>query len=84
MVHGRVQGVGFRIFVEREARALGLTGWVRNREDGQSVEVLAEGDQDSLRRFEARLREGPAFALVSGVDASWSEESENPEAFSIR
>jgi len=62
-VEGRVQMVGFRAFVRRHARDLGLTGWVRNEPDG-SVAVEAAGDAESMRRFEESLRQGPHAARV--------------------
>jgi acylphosphatase len=65
-VTGRVQGVGYRYFAETAARAEGLSGWVQNQPDG-SVEVVAEGDRESVDRFEAKLRRGPAGARVDGV-----------------
>lgn len=68
IVRGRVQGVGFRWFVEREARGLGLYGWVRNCPDG-SVEVVAEGPADLLDRLAVALAIGPAGADVTGVEA---------------
>jgi acylphosphatase len=68
-VRGRVQGVGFRWFVEREAHMLGIAGWVRNNHDG-SVEVLAQGTRDQLSGLHSRLREGPRAARVDAVDAS--------------
>jgi acylphosphatase len=67
LVRGRVQGVGYRYFVQREADALGATGFVRNLPDG-SVEVVAEGSDGVLAQLEARLREGPSFARVSDVE----------------
>ncbi len=67
LVRGRVQGVGFRWFVEREARTLGINGWVRNNADG-SVEVLAMGTRDQLIAFRARLYAGPRAARVDAVD----------------
>ncbi len=67
IVRGRVQGVGFRWFVEREAHILGLTGWVRNNADG-SVEVLAQGTHDQLWGLHSRLREGPRAARVDAVE----------------
>lgn len=67
MVRGRVQGVGYRYFVLREANVLGVTGFARNLPDG-SVEVVAEGADPALARLEERLREGPAFAHVQDVD----------------
>jgi membrane protein YqaA with SNARE-associated domain/acylphosphatase len=63
---GRVQGVGFRAFIRREAQGLGLAGWTRNAPDG-SVEVEAAGDPDSLASFEERLRQGPPGARVDRV-----------------
>jgi acylphosphatase len=66
-VNGRVQGVGYRYFVWREAEMLGITGFARNLPDGR-VEVVAEGAEEALKRFEERLREGPAFATVRGVE----------------
>ena len=59
LVRGRVQGVGFRWFVEREAHILGIAGWVRNNADG-SVEVLAMGSRDQLHRAEIASARRPA------------------------
>jgi acylphosphatase len=67
VVTGRVQGVGFRWYVEREARVLGLSGWVRNRQDG-SVEVLAAGTNDQLNNLYDKLKQGPRAARVDDVD----------------
>ena len=69
VVRGRVQGVGFRWFVEREAHILGIAGWVRNNHDG-SVEVLAQGTRDQLLGLHSRLREGPRAARVDAVEVS--------------
>lgn len=66
-VEGRVQGVGYRYFVQREADALSVTGFVRNMPDG-SVEVVAEGAESALATLETRLREGPSFARVASVE----------------
>ncbi|HYB54116.1 MAG TPA: acylphosphatase [Thermoanaerobaculia bacterium] len=65
-VAGRVQGVGFRFFAERTARELGVTGWVRNLPDGK-VESIAEGEEDLVTRYLARLREGPRMSRVTEV-----------------
>jgi acylphosphatase len=65
-VTGRVQGVGFRYFVQRAATELGVTGSVRNRADG-SVEVHAEAEAETLDRLAQRLRQGPALARVDHV-----------------
>jgi acylphosphatase len=69
LVRGRVQGVGFRWFVEREAHILGIAGWVRNNADS-SVEVLAMGTRDQLAGLRSRLREGPRAARVDDVEES--------------
>lgn len=66
-VKGRVQGVGFRFFVEREAAKLGLDGYVRNVDDGR-VEVFAQGSDAELSRLRHVLREGPRFAYVIAVE----------------
>jgi acylphosphatase len=80
---GRVQGVGFRFFAESAARHEGLTGWVRNRPDG-SVEVFAEGDQESVLRFEGKLRRGPPGAQLDRVDVHDEPPSGRAGEFTIR
>jgi acylphosphatase len=67
VVRGRVQGVGFRWFVEREAKTLGISGWVRNNSDG-SVQVLATGTRDQLFGLRSRLQQGPRSARVDDVE----------------
>ena len=67
VVSGRVQGVGYRYFVLRQADALGVSGFARNLADG-AVEIVAEAQAAVLADFEARLREGPAFAEVTSVE----------------
>jgi acylphosphatase len=69
-VRGSVQGVGFRYFVLREARNLGLDGWVANEADG-SVHVVADGPRDVLEALLARLEEGPPAGLVERVTTNW-------------
>ncbi len=71
VVHGRVQGVGFRHYTVVKATELGLTGWVRNLSDG-TVETLAESDKETLDRFLAWLHTGPSAAHVTQVEAHWS------------
>ena len=82
IVHGRVQGVGFRWFVEREAHILGIAGWVRNNPDG-SVEVLAMGSRDQLSGLRSRLREGPRAARVDDVEELEAELISGLTAFRI-
>ena len=66
-VHGRVQGVGFRWYVQRRAERLGLTGWVANESSGQ-LRVVAEGPADVLAELLDDLRSGPPGAIVDRVD----------------
>jgi acylphosphatase len=73
-IRGRVQGVGFRNWVDRSARRLGLTGWVRNRRDG-SVEALLAGRPEAVDDMVGRCRFGPRSAAVSGVETSPGEGS---------
>lgn len=73
LVGGRVQGVGFRYFVVREASALGVAGWVRNLVDGH-VEVVAAGDEGLLDVLEGRLWEGPPYSRVTSVATAAAEE----------
>jgi len=75
VVRGRVQGVGFRWFAQREATLLGLTGWVANEPDG-SVRSVATGPRARLEVFVERLREGPPSGRVDGIDADWRPASE--------
>lgn len=70
IIEGRVQGVGFRYFVEEQAASLGLTGWVRNRWDG-SVETVAESDRQKLEAFLIALRRGPRASSVTNVSLQW-------------
>ena len=69
VISGRVQGVGYRFFVERWAGQLGICGYAKNSWDG-TVEVYAIGDVASLEQLRLRLAEGPGAARVSGVSES--------------
>jgi acylphosphatase len=69
-VRGRVQGVYFRASTQREAKRLGLTGWVKNRPDG-SVEICAEGEEEGLKELIAWAQKGPTSARVERVDVRW-------------
>jgi acylphosphatase len=66
LIQGRVQGVGFRWFVHREASELGLRGWVRNTESGE-VEVVAAGSPESLEELRSSLQKGPRGSRVDRV-----------------
>ena len=82
VIRGRVQGVGFRWFAQREARRLEVSGFVRNRADG-AVEVEAEGDRASLESLVQALRHGPRAARVTDVDVRWSEGIARHRGFEI-
>ncbi len=82
-VYGRVQGVNFRYYTQREANALGLTGWVANRFDG-SVEVVAEGDKTALQRFLGFLHRGPTSARVDRVESEWGKAAGEFHRFRVR
>jgi acylphosphatase len=85
LVQGRVQGVGFRWFVHREASELALRGWVRNTEDGD-VEVVAAGAEGDLAELRLSLRQGPRGSRVDRILEHHLEESEagGLEAFRIQ
>lgn len=82
IVRGRVQGVGFRWFVEREAHILGIVGWVRNNADS-SVEILALGTRDQLAGLRSRLRAGPRASRVDEVEESEAQPISNLSTFRI-
>jgi acylphosphatase len=83
VVHGDVQGVGFRYFVQRRAQETGLAGWVRNLPDG-SVEIQAEGERAALERFLEQVSRGPGLAAVERVDAEWDGGGGRLRGFTIR
>jgi len=72
IISGDVHGVGFRLFIKRQAENLGVTGWVRNRRDG-AVEAVAEGDTQTLETLIKLCRQGPEVAGVEDVQDEWSE-----------
>jgi acylphosphatase len=82
-VTGRVQGVGFRWFVVREATQLGLEGWVANTPNG-AVRCVAEGPEDRLAALLERLREGPPAAIVDNVSEAFMPATGTLGAFSVR
>jgi acylphosphatase len=83
LISGRVQGVGFRYFLEARASAEAVHGWVRNLADGR-VEALLEGEQASVDRVEAALWRGPSGAVVEDVACEATLPSGRPTGFSIR
>ena len=84
VVHGAVQGVGFRFFVKRQADRLGVAGWTRNVRDG-SVEVVGEGPDDALQVLREALQKGPVAAQVVRVDQyDAPPDVRIPEEFEVR
>ena len=81
-VSGLVQGVGFRSFIQRTALDLGLSGWVRNREDGK-VEAVLEGSADAIARAVDACKQGPARSTVGKVEFS-GEPAEGLSGFSVK
>lgn len=82
-IFGKVQGVAFRAYTMREARSLGLYGWVRNRTDG-SVEVLAEGEKGPLDGLKSFCVHGPPTAAVDKIEDEWLEYLGDLGPFAIR
>jgi acylphosphatase len=80
-ISGQVQGVGFRMYVTRKARELGLTGWVRNRQDG-SVEAEIQGAPAAVDAMVAAARRGPAGSVVTGVQVT--DGNEQYQGFEVR
>lgn len=71
-VSGFVQGIGFRFSLTRQARKLGVSGWVRNLPDGR-VEAIFEGEKDKVEQILAFTKRGPIFAKVEGLQVEWLE-----------
>jgi acylphosphatase len=83
VVSGRVQGVGFRYFVQAAAARENVTGWVRNTPDGR-VEAVAEAAPDAMERFERSVRVGPGGARVAHVEVEAIEPTGAEHGFVIR
>jgi acylphosphatase len=82
VIRGRVQGVYYRASAVREAKRLGLTGWVKNRPDG-AVEVVAEGEEDQVKDFLAWAQHGPSTARVDKIDTRWRSYTGEFASFTI-
>ncbi len=83
VVHGQVQGVGFRYFAKTRADNLGLNGWVCNLGDG-TVEIMAVGNPSDLERFLQEVNRGPLGSWVEKVDFQWIEEPSSYTGFNIK
>ena len=81
-IFGRVQGVYFRKSTQEQARERNITGWVRNRKDG-TVEVLAQGTEDSLLSLLQWCEKGPRLAKVQRIDIDWITTGEKHSSFEI-
>ncbi len=82
IVHGRVQGVGFRAYTEYQAIEKGLRGWVRNQEDG-TVEIEAEGPKPVLDEFLNILHDGPRMAHVTKILVDWKDANRQSKRFTV-
>jgi acylphosphatase len=82
VVHGRVQGVGFRYSASREARSLNLKGWVENQADG-TVRAVIQGNQEACYRFIRWCRKGPGYSRVEKLDIK-EMAAESLKSFSVR
>ena len=82
-VYGRVQGVNFRYYTQKEAQRLQLTGWVANQRNG-TVKVVAEGPEDTLKAFIEFLHKGSPAARVERVELSWLPATGEFNRFKVR
>lgn len=82
-LEGRVQGVGFRAYTRRQARDLGVHGWVKNLPDGR-VEIQAVADAETLEEFASRIRRGPPVGRVRSVDRNELSDPPDFNDFEVR
>lgn len=82
-IEGRVQGVFYRASTREEANLRGLKGWVRNCRDGR-VEAVFEGEKDKVEEFIEWCKKGPPGAMVTNVDVSWEQSTNEFDSFSIK
>jgi acylphosphatase len=82
IIHGFVQGVGFRQFVKSTARKIGLTGWVKNTSDGR-VEILVQGPKEGIEDLVVACKKGPFLSEVKSVQIEWEKETEKFKSFEI-
>lgn len=82
IISGRVQGVGFRWWVQKQAQNLKLSGWIKNLDDGR-VELVMQGKKNNLNLLLESIKHGPRFSEVEEVNVSWEEEKNEFEGFKI-
>ncbi|WP_054950625.1 acylphosphatase [Numidum massiliense] len=83
LVHGHVQGVGFRYFTLQQAQSLEITGWVKNNVDG-TVEIEAQGESEQLKRFIERVKKGSPFSKVQHVQVRTTDQLKNYRSFRLK
>lgn len=83
IVHGRVQGVGFRYYTRRQAKQLGVKGWVRNKVDG-TVEIMAQADNKTLQAFQDAVKKGSPNSQVTHVHIKQVQAPQNYTSFKVR
>jgi len=82
-VKGVVQGVGFRFFTVRQARELGISGWVKNTPDG-GVEIVVEGEEWKLEEFARSVKVGPSHSTVTGIEVKEEKYQNEFKGFEVR
>ena len=82
-IQGRVQGGGFRYSLAQKARALNVTGWCENKQDG-TVECVAQGEEDALHTLVKWCRKGPLFAKVKELIVEWRKQGDPHQSFEIK
>jgi len=82
LIHGKVQGVFYRDFVKKTADSLELKGWVRNNPN-ETVEVVAEGEEEKLKKLLEKCKDGPAAAKVDDIGLEWRKATGEFDKFSI-
>lgn len=83
IVHGSVQGVGFRFYTKRQAQKLGVTGWVKNKADG-TVEIAAQSDSATLKKFIAAVKAGSPASRVERVDIKEIQGAKRYKVFQVK
>ena len=81
-ISGAVQGIGYRYFVKSNAKQLGLTGWVRNTEDG-GVEAVFQGEQEAIEKMIGICKQGPFMAEVKQIGVDWEDPEDTNNEFKV-